>query len=1128
MTATKLSARILVMSVIALVAIPTSMAQSLISGDIAGTITDPNHAVVPGIPVILRSLDTGATQQTTTSDTGSYQFSLLKPGQYQVSVKSSGFAPAERHVTVQLGQTTTADMALRVFKTAETVEVSGAVIPMLTKTPSPSTSFSRLEMEQLPNPGEDLTNIAQSVPGAVMNNTGGLGNFTVYGLPATSVLFTINGEDYIDPFYNVNMSGATNLAIGSNEIQEATVVTNAYSGEYGQYAGTQVTYVTKSGSNAFHGNAQYWWNGRAMNANDWMNNNGVPQTPRPFSNANQWAASVGGPIMKNKTFFFVNTEGVRFVLPNVISTTIPTADFASAALANVEKLQPAEAPLYQRMFQLFANATGSGRAVPIPNSQSCTELELPGFDPATQACAARFQSTPDALAWEWVVAVRIDQKLGQKDQMFGRYKLDHGLQPNYQDPISPDFNVISQQPWWDIQLQETHVFSPNATNEFTAAGSHFVFLFAQNQPLASDTFPARVTFGGAVPFSSFNPMTSFPAGRRNTQYQFIDNFSLVRGRHSLKFGANFRRYDISDHNFFFNYPGVFFSIGSNALQQMVEGFAGSYRQSDNLASNVPVAFWGVGAYAQDEWKIRSNLTVTLGLRYEYNSNPVCQINCFANFKTSWNSLASTTSPDPGSVPYTQDIAHNLHQGYPGVDGADFSPRVGFSWSPYSNGKTVISAGFGLFYDAPPAAILDNFLANPPVAVGINVQPAQGTLAFDPGPNGSYAIFEASAAAFNQGFASGQTYSQIAAQLQQLGVPFAPPNFHAVTGTIHNPRWQEWSVHVQQELDPATALIFSYVGNHGIRIPHLDVWYNAYNPGFYPSGLLPSSAPVPNYGTVSQVLSGALSNYNGITISLRRNFANWFAAHANYTWGHNLDEASNGGLFNYGDSLLRQLCPGSLRQCNYGSSDYDVRNSLNADFVVHPQLHTSNGILKGLLGGWEWSGKVFWRNGLPFSIFDGNTSGGIPNGAGIPTLGYPILPGNAPGQRSCGRGAASAAGTATPCLDAAAFINSGADSFTTYPGFSPQRRNQYVGPHFFDFDMALFKTFQLTERVQLGIGAQAYNVFNHPNFSNPDNSLGDATFGQISSMQNMPTSPYGAGLGFDTSVRVVQISGKIIF
>src|SRR5208337_1451533 len=634
-----------------------------------------SHAVVPGAAVELKNLGTGGTQADKTNGTGYYRFSLLPPGNYQVTVKQSGFATAQIPVTVSVGVATTADVTMTMSATAQTIEVTGAVPVVNTTSASISTAFSQMEYAQLPNPGGDLTNIAQTAPGAVMNNTGGYGNFTVNGLPATSNLFTVNGENDMNPYFNINNSGATNLTIGSNEVQEATVISNAYSGEYGQLSGAQVTYVTKSGTNTFHGNAEYWWNGRTMNSNNWFSNNTDPVTPRPFSNANQWAGSIGGPIIKNKTFFFFDTEGLRFILPNNITTYVPTPAFAGAVLNNVATLNPAELPLYTQMFNLFANAKGASNAQPLSNNAAClprnstvgdpnynpTGLVLPGFDPATQSCIASYQATPSALAHEYIIAFKIDQKLGQNDNMFVRYKLDHGLQPTNLDPINPNFDALSNQPAWDVQIQETHIFSPNMTNEFTAAGSHYVAQFAQNEALALSTFPQGLLFSGEVPFTNFGEQYEFPQGRNITQYQFIDNLSWTHGKHSFKFGANFRRYDVSDHTFFFQNPGTYFGYVTGGLQEMVNGYAFQYRQASLLASNVPVALWGLGIYAMDEWKVKSNLTLTLALRVERNSNPVCQINCFANFKDPWGILPSSVSPDPGSVPYTSDIAYNQHQ-----------------------------------------------------------------------------------------------------------------------------------------------------------------------------------------------------------------------------------------------------------------------------------------------------------------------------------------------------------------------------------------------------------------------------------------------------------------------------------
>ena len=1137
---------------------PAAFGQSLTSGDITGTVTDPTHAVVANAPVVLKSLDTGSVQTVTTNNSGFYRFSLLKPGNYQVTVNQSGFAEVQVAAPVLVGESTTRDITLSVTAKGVTVEVTGTVPVVDTTSASISTAFTQQEVALLPSAGGDITNIAQTAPGVQMNNTAGYGNFTVNGMPATSNLFTVNGENDMDPYFNINNSGATNLTIGSNEIQEATVVANPYSAEFGQLAGAQVISLTKSGTNNFHGNALYWWNGSTMNANDWMFNNGG--TAKPRSNANQWATSVGGPVIKDKTFFFFDTEGLRFVLPNTFLTNIPTPAFANAVLANVANLQPNESPLYKQMMNMFASAPGAGSAKPITNNAACnglTGLTSLGFDPTTQNCFAAFSSSAGTLGSEWILAFKIDQYIKQNDKLFVRYKLDHGLQPTLLNAVSPAFNALSNQPSWDVQMQESHIFSPSLTNEFTLTGSHYVAQFQQNQAAALNEFPMDLLFGGTNPLGPASAggevgyQHDFPQGRNISQYQVIDNLSWTTGNHAFKFGLNFRRYDISDHNFFYNNALAYFDLGAckvnespclpadqiNALQMFTEGIAGQYRKSLNLASNVPIALWGAGFYGMDTWKVKSNLTLTLAMRMEHNSNPVCQHNCLTNFKSDWASLPSVQAGPAGAgdVPYTSDIGYNLNQAFPSMDTMNFSPRFGFSWSPRGNSNRVISGGFGIFYDNPAAGLVDDLLADPPVAVAIRVRPTTGTLPFDPTSNGSSYTWGLSAQAFNSGFASGQTYTQIHTSLLPYGVNFAAPAFTSIAGTMHSPMWEEWNLQLQQQLGNATAVIVNYVGNHGLRIPYENGYPNAYDGGgIWPTGTLPPAVPVPNYGTVIQVQSGAISNYAGLTVSVRHNFSKWFSAHANYTWSHTLDELSNGGVFQYNESAdsfaLNQLCPQSLRACNYGNADYDIRHSFNADYVVHPSYHFSNGFLSQALGGWEWSGKMFWRSGLPFSVVDGNLNGGIVNGTAT-VLATPILPGPNPGQGSCGRSNASVSGTATPCLNAAAFLDTGYDPAGTQgtaPAFSRQTRNQYRGPHFFDIDMSLFKNFKFGERFTFALGAQAFNVFNHPNFQGPDNYLGDSTFGQISAMTPMPTSPYGTFLGFDSSVRVVQVAAKIIF
>ena len=1102
-------------------------AQSLTTGDITGTITDATGAVVPNAPVSARNIDTGAVVNTTTNGGGAYRFSLLKPGDYMVSVDMSGFAKVERKITVQVGQAEIANVTLSIKKSEQTIEVTGTE-PIIGTNSSVNTSFTQTEMTELPNPGGDITNIALTAPGTVMNSTMGYGNFTTFGLPATSNLFTVNGENDMDPYFNINNTGATNLTLGSNEIQEVTVVSNPYGGEYGQLAGAQVSMITKSGTNQFHGDADYFWNGRAVNANDWMfDNAGAPQ---PFSNANQWGGDIGGPIRKDSTFFFFDTEGLRFILPNGFTNTIPTPAFANAVLANVAQLEPNESATFQQLFNLYASSPGASSAVPRTPSgtDACSALTFQSSVEWTSGtpCFADASSSAGILGKEWILATRVDQRIGKNDNIYFRYRGDHGLQPTYLDSINQNFNALSSQPAWDTQLNETHVFGPNASNAFLATFSHYVAQFQQDEAKALATFPYDTSFGGSISLSSFGLMRDFPQGRNISQYQFVDDFTLNHGRHTFKFGENFRRYDVSDHNFFYNNPLV---RGTN-LQQFANGLFTYYRKADNFSSDVPVAMWGMGLYAQDEWNVRSNLKLTFGLRAEHNSNPVCQTNCFANFVSPVLSLPSfAAGGGAGNVPYNQDIKVGLHQAYQGVDTINWAPRFGFSWSPRSNQTLVLSGGFGIFYDNPPAGLVDNLLANPPIAVRITVQPTGGTPAYDTTSSGSAAVWSASANAFSSGFSSGQTYSQIKATLAANGVPFAPPNFTSISGTVHSPLWEEWNLQVQKEFANSSAFIVNYVGNHGQRLMYSDPWYNTWDPyGLY-SGLLPDAAPVPNYGTVSQWQSGAISNYDGLVFSYKQRYKNWLIAQVNYTYSHNLDEASNGGVFTYGDSILGQINPAGLRIGNYGNSDYDIRHLVTANYVINPEFHPSSMLMKQLVNGWQLGGKVWIRTGLPFSVTDGNWSGALPNG-GETIMAQPI--GGVFEQTSCGRPNATGTGdpTVPGCLNPAAFVDSGSASFAGYTAFSNQERNQFRGPGYVSFDMALYKNFNIGERFKLGIGATAFNVFNHPNFYLPNSAFvtGDTTFGQISGMTPTPTSPYGAFFGFDSSPRIVQLSAKLKF
>ncbi|MGA9887524.1 MAG: carboxypeptidase regulatory-like domain-containing protein, partial [Candidatus Acidiferrales bacterium] len=423
-------------------------AQSVVTGGLTGIVTDSTGSVIVGATVNLKNQATSEVLTATTGSTGAYQFTLLKPGVYVVSVSQSGFKQVSETVEVLLGQTAVASVKLEVGATTETVTVTEQGALLQTEDANISSNFDTNQIQNVPNPGGDITYVAQSAPGITMNSStgGGYGNFSAFGLPGTSNLFTVNGNDYNDAFLNLNNSGSSNLLLGGNELQEVAVVSNGYTGQYGRQAGAQIDYSTKSGSNAFHGDAVYNWTGRALTANDPLNKAhelaaGLPNA-RPFENNNQWAASIGGPIKKDKAYFFVNTEGIRYIFGAIQNVSVPTPAFQNFVMGNVPSDAATQA-FYANVFKLYNSAPGVANAT--PNADSC-----PGFATAPGAtggaCTESFSQSVSSGNKEWLLSGRVDYSFGENDKLFGRVRFDRGVQPTYTDPINPEFNNSSTQP----------------------------------------------------------------------------------------------------------------------------------------------------------------------------------------------------------------------------------------------------------------------------------------------------------------------------------------------------------------------------------------------------------------------------------------------------------------------------------------------------------------------------------------------------------------------------------------------------------------------------------------------------------------------------------------------------------
>jgi hypothetical protein len=1110
-------------------------AQTIVTGDVVGTVVDPSNAVVANATVTLSSTEGGVSQATKTSSTGLYRFSLLKPGNYTLLVEQPGFRKVSQSVVVGIGNVTTANIQLQVGQGTETVEVTGAAPLLQTENANIETSLSAKAIEEMPNSGNDLTAVAYAAPGVLMSTGGGYGNFTAFGLPATSNLFTVNGNDEMDPYLNLNNSGASNLLLGKNEVQEAAVVSNGYTGQYGRMAGAQVDYATISGSNKYHGNAMYWWNGRKLNSNDWFNNATSPATPRPFTNNNQYAARFGGPIKKDKAFFFVDYEGLRYILATSTQVFVPNQNFANAVVGNIASVDPSALPFYQNLFKLYEGSPGLSRSTPVDASfgtnLGCGDLTsagaFAGFGGSGAPCANVFRSTVGQPAWEWILSGRGDVNVTNNDKLFLRYKMDRGLQPTATDPVNALFNATSSQPQYEGQVNYTRAISPTTINSLIASGSWYSAIFdITNRPAALAAFPYFLIENTGAGWALLGASSSFPQGRKVTQYQITDDLSLTRGSHEFKLGVNFRRNDITDGLFGRRtIPQVYIDgghTGQNGMDLFVNGQTGRIRQYFPQKLEQPMAIYSFGAYFQDIWRAKSNLKFTLTLRADRNSNLVCQTNCFSRFVQPFTQL----NHDSG-VPFNQMFTGGLHTVFPDLEKVVFQPRFGFAWNPGGRSSTVIRGGVGLFSDLYAATLADSFALNSPTSNRFLFRPAS-PMAVSPNDTmtaPAEARIQACNTAFNSNFASGGTLAAY-----KLGAPgCALPDYNSVLGPVKNPKFLEWNAEIQHSFGQRTVVSVNYVGNRGYDIFIFNPWVNAAQGGLAPFTGLPSTAPDTRVNNVSELSNSGRSYYNGVTASVTHRLTKGFTGQVSYTYSHATDDVSNGGVspFNLsetGGSQLVQLAPQSLSLNNYSNADYDVRHNLAASYIWDLPFKTSSGILNQIVGGWSISGTVFARSGYPFSALNGAVPLTLQNAV---NAGETIAQFTGVGPRSCGK-PKIVGGQPVACLDGITATQFNGSEFT---GFATTRRNAFRAAHYFNSDLDLLKRFKVTEQVSFAVGANFYNVFNHPNFQIPNNDVANiyaAPFGTVTSTAEGPTSIYGAFAGSAVSGRVIQLHARIEF
>jgi hypothetical protein len=1143
-------------------------AQTTTSGGLIGVVTDPSSAVVPDADVEIRDNAKGTTQTTKTDREGVYRFFFLAPGRYALAVGRDGFQTERRDTSVLLGPAVTVNVALKIARASTTVKVTGEAPLIHAENGDISTTMDQKQISEVPNPGNDLTYVAQTAPGVVMNTdmngSGNLSNFSILGMPGTSYLYAVDGMNVTNSDNGLPLAGPLGVLLGQNQIQEATVVTTGYAGQFGGAAGGNINYITKSGTNQFHGNAQYYWNGSAWNANDWLSN--AQGEPRPFEIANQWAGSLGGPVKKDKLFFFFDTEGLRLLVPKVFEIYVPSPGFEAATLAHIDSkfgLTSASDIFYRKIFSLYNGAPGLSSASSFGQGTfGCNGFTGPNGLGTSVPCALSFTGTRSRPSQDTLASGRVDWIVSKTDRAFLHVQHDGGSSPTNVDPISSVFDANLNQTSWQGQLVETHTFGSSAASQFFLAGSSIVTNGGvKDLSKALALMPASLNIFATGPFYALGAASTFGSSR--WRFQLSEDLVKTRGQHRLGFGASVEQTPWTNRGLPLNPAaltpqtlGAFYEGGVDSASPNMDSTQLS--QSFALHPQEHFSLFELGLYGQDEWHARPDLTLTFALRAEHQSNPVCENNCFARMAGAFDSV----SHDPNQ-PYNQAILINQKHAFESVDSVLWSPRFSFAWQPFGVSRnTVLRGGFGVFYNSVPGALVYQFSTNPPLynsftISGDNLAPGETTNLFQ------------HAAASNSALANGFAVGETLAQLQHDVPNFSPPNITVAEKRTHSPQYQRWSLEIQRSFGEGTSLSVAYFGHQGIYELIQDPNVNAFGFGSLPAAQC-ASPPVPpcadpRFSGVTQVETNAVSNYNGMLISFKHRFRHWGSGvlQANYTYGRAFDEVSNGGLFSFSQGSWQSPQDTNDLRGAYGPAEYDVRHSFNANYVWEIPLKAvfRRRGLDSVVQGWQVSGTIFARTGFPYTVFDSAESRNLQQNNYFGSI-YAVPVGPLPPGTACGEGAAVPFAP-HPCLPPevladgatpnpnAFFVQSGCETgFNTgtlgpFPGaFGPsgpscldpgrpvvsfaQGRNRFRGPKYFNTDFAIMKNTKIRSgNAALGIGFQFFNFFNHPNFGIPDNSLEQA-LGQIFYQEQPPTSLLGGGGLSSVSARMIQLKVQLQF
>jgi hypothetical protein len=1141
------------------IAVPSGSAGAQTKASLRGTVTDQSGGVVPGAKITLTNTATGIARTTTTTNDGSYLFDLVQVGTYKLSVDKPGFSIfLQDGIVLELNQNGRQDVALKIGTESQTVEVASNVVQVDTTGAVLGKVENQRMINDLPLVGRDTLQLGLLQAGvfaADPDDTSG-NPFSVSGQRSESLTFLLDGANNTDFLGN-------NIVVSPNPdaVEEFKILTNNYDAQYGRTSGGIVNQVTKSGTNSFHGDGFEFLRNTALNARDYF----LPSSlDKQAFQRNVFGGTFGGPIKKNKTFFFLAYQGARTREGNtsqqltVLTPTERTGDFGDLCQTGFDStgtcIQPPPNAQNPPPHVILTNPY-TGANIPF-NNMSAPGLGGVGtngslVNPVIQNYIAKYLPLPNVPNSSGFIGspnepidddqgiVHIDHNFGTKDTFSFVYLIDdnrtiYPLPTTTSSPIgganSTNFrNQIGTLTW-------NHVFSPTLTNEFR---------FGANRTDTLQAVPSDTTSPSALGFTNVNPddpagvsppviftpnfnlgsSVQGPTTLADTTWQWADNVTWTRGKHEFKFGADFTRLELNFNYDYYNNGG--FDIGNyespytgSYLADFVGGFWDNYYQ--NSKSTYGIRTGSVGLYAQDTWKVLSRLTLNYGLRWDYY---VPQYDIHNEILGLFPGQQSTVFPNaPPGILYPGDPGTpNRALVYP--DYNNFAPRFGFAWDMLGSGKIVVRGGFGIFYDIEDGALNLQFGGLPPFAgvanentfqasdfAGTTGDPiadpfgtfgATNVFPFPPSAVGTFGV-----PAISYGYTTYPHFRTPYSENFNFGFQWQATKDTMVEAVYVGSLGRKLIATAETNFPDPSVEMQQYHNFSNVNIDCARPMANCFEPG---SPDFPVSGPNADQNAYPTGVTQIFTNYsNGLSdsdefqLTVDKRFSQGFALRGAYTWGKVIDLTSGfrSRSATYTDPLDYRL--------DRALADFDVAQRLVISGIWQLPLdrHVENTFLKKVAGGWQFNGIATFQGGQPFTLYSGNNSSQQNNGLDRPDIVGPIQYLN---PRSTTTSFDSSSAT---CLGGSAqgnfWFNPNSYDCANVPMFTfgTLSRNALRGPGINNFDLSLTKNTHVTETTSLEFRAEFFNAFNHAQFLNPTNAGGSSTFGQISTDRGMRIIQFG--------------------